>query len=334
MTDPLPAGFEAVESWFATTARDSLGREQDDQSSDGGDASDWLTWWQRGGFDHVERHDDRVQLFATRLSEGRPRVHATSSARRPPARSARRRRAPRRCTTGSVRPDRDDGDRGQAVGDGIMRRSSVCLARQRAQRLMRSWRLHRSAIRAIASLLRSALIGCALWLRLGPLDPACSTISTHATSTVVVDRHGVPLYEALSGDGTRSVQLERREPAADAGRGDDRRRGSPLLVASRRRSDRDRRAALQPNLAEGRVVEGGSTITQQVAKLLLNRRSPKRRAGRCGAKLARRCSRCGSSIGSTSARSCAVSEPRGVRQSDRRRRAREPRLLRRASRPC
>ena len=33
--------------------------------------SDWYTWWQRGGFDHVERHDDRVQLFATRLSEGR-----------------------------------------------------------------------------------------------------------------------------------------------------------------------------------------------------------------------------------------------------------------------
>ena len=28
------------------------------------------SWWQRGGFDHVERHDDRVQLFATRLSEG------------------------------------------------------------------------------------------------------------------------------------------------------------------------------------------------------------------------------------------------------------------------
>ena len=34
-------------------------------------ASDWTPWWQRGGFDHVERHDDRVQLFATRLSEGR-----------------------------------------------------------------------------------------------------------------------------------------------------------------------------------------------------------------------------------------------------------------------
>jgi uncharacterized protein YfaS (alpha-2-macroglobulin family) len=34
-------------------------------------SDDWTAWWQRGGFDHVERHDDRVQLFATRLSEGR-----------------------------------------------------------------------------------------------------------------------------------------------------------------------------------------------------------------------------------------------------------------------
>ena len=30
----------------------------------------WRGWWERGGFDHVERHDDRVLLFATRLSEG------------------------------------------------------------------------------------------------------------------------------------------------------------------------------------------------------------------------------------------------------------------------
>jgi uncharacterized protein YfaS (alpha-2-macroglobulin family) len=29
-----------------------------------------MAWWQHGGFDHVERHDDRVNLFATRLSEG------------------------------------------------------------------------------------------------------------------------------------------------------------------------------------------------------------------------------------------------------------------------
>ncbi len=68
VTDPLPAGFEAVESWFATTAA-SLAREQDDQGDRG--SENWFSWWQRGGFDHVERFDDRVQLFATRLSEGR-----------------------------------------------------------------------------------------------------------------------------------------------------------------------------------------------------------------------------------------------------------------------
>jgi alpha-2-macroglobulin len=66
VTDPLPAGFEPVESWFATSAA-TLAREQDRGDSGG----DWMSWWQRGGFDHVERHDDRVQLFATRLSEGR-----------------------------------------------------------------------------------------------------------------------------------------------------------------------------------------------------------------------------------------------------------------------
>lgn len=66
VTDPLPAGFEPVESWFATSAA-NLARTQDQQDTSG----DWLAWWQRGGFDHVERHDDRVELFATRLSTGR-----------------------------------------------------------------------------------------------------------------------------------------------------------------------------------------------------------------------------------------------------------------------
>jgi len=67
VTDPLPAGFEPVESWFATSAA-SLARD-DNTQGDGTDRS-WFSWWERGGFDHVERHDDRVQLFATRLSEG------------------------------------------------------------------------------------------------------------------------------------------------------------------------------------------------------------------------------------------------------------------------
>jgi uncharacterized protein YfaS (alpha-2-macroglobulin family) len=78
VTDPLPAGFEAVESWFATTS----GTLAADQNRDR-DEGDWLSWWKRGGFDRVERHDDRVQLFATRLSEGRHQfsyvVRATTS---------------------------------------------------------------------------------------------------------------------------------------------------------------------------------------------------------------------------------------------------------------
>jgi uncharacterized protein YfaS (alpha-2-macroglobulin family) len=65
VVDPLPAGFEAVESWFATTTSD-ISRQQREDAEQG----DWTSWWQRGGFDRVERHDDRVQLFATRLGEG------------------------------------------------------------------------------------------------------------------------------------------------------------------------------------------------------------------------------------------------------------------------
>ena len=73
VTDPIPAGFEAVESWFATTAQ-TVASRQDRQTTPGGEPRDdeetWNWMWRYGGFDHVERHDDRVQLFATRLSEG------------------------------------------------------------------------------------------------------------------------------------------------------------------------------------------------------------------------------------------------------------------------
>ena len=93
VTDPLPAGFEPVESWFATTARDRRRAEGRSRASvaTGG-------WWERGGFDHVERHDDRVQLFATRSSEGHHEftyvVRATTAGTFRP-----RRRTPRRCTS-------------------------------------------------------------------------------------------------------------------------------------------------------------------------------------------------------------------------------------------
>ena len=66
VVDALPAGLEAVDGFFRTTAAD-LARE----SSVSGDTNEsWWQRWQRGGFDHVEKYDDRVHLFATRLSDG------------------------------------------------------------------------------------------------------------------------------------------------------------------------------------------------------------------------------------------------------------------------
>ena len=63
VNDPIPAGTEPVEAWFATTAS-ALAQESSSMLSNG-----W-TWWQRGGWDHTERHDDHVNVFATRLGEG------------------------------------------------------------------------------------------------------------------------------------------------------------------------------------------------------------------------------------------------------------------------
>jgi penicillin-binding protein 1C len=123
----------------------------------------------------------------------------------------------------------------------------------------------------------AVLLAVALWVRLGPIDPQLLDLRD-ATSTSVVDRRGVPLYEALSGDGTRSVHLTATNlPAMLAAAtiaAEDRRFWShpgvdPIAIAR----------ALKRNLAERQIVEGGSTITQQVAKLLLNRVSPKRSRG-------------------------------------------------------
>ena len=65
-TDPIPAGFEAVDGSLKTTARD-LGAVSTTQSG----TADRFAWWRRGGFDHVEKHDDKVMAFATRLGAGR-----------------------------------------------------------------------------------------------------------------------------------------------------------------------------------------------------------------------------------------------------------------------
>ena len=144
--------------------------------------------------------------------------------------------------------------------------------------ITRLWRIARRRPRwtTFAALVVAVLVGAA-WIRLGPIDSALLDLS-EATSTVVVDRRGVPLYESLSGDGTRSEHLD----AAHL---------PPMLVAATVAAE-DRRfwshvgvdpiaiaRAARRNLAEGTIVEGGSTITQQVAKLLLNRRAPRRTRG-------------------------------------------------------
>ena len=130
--------------------------------------------------------------------------------------------------------------------------------------------------RRLLLVILAALCVLSLWLRLGPL-PA-GLLDDPAPSTLVVDRRGVPLYEARAGDGTRGMKLSAgtlpSHLIAATVAAEDRRFWShpgvdPVSVLR----------AIKTNLAERAIVEGGSTISQQVAKLLLNRQAPGRRRG-------------------------------------------------------
>ena len=123
---------------------------------------------------------------------------------------------------------------------------------------------------------RVALAGAALtalttivWLRCGPLPEGLLELS-RAESTVIVDRSGEALYEARSAVGARTALVDAR--------------ALPAALVSATLAAEDHRfwshpgidplatgRALVRNLRSRRVVEGGSTITQQVAKLLLAR---------------------------------------------------------------
>jgi penicillin-binding protein 1C len=133
---------------------------------------------------------------------------------------------------------------------------------------VRRWRVGVGAALAVLAILA--------WIRIGPLPSGL--LEEPPTSTLVVDRNGVPLYEARAGDGTRGIKLSPDDlpPALVAATlaAEDHRFWShigldPIAIAR----------AVKTNLAERAIVEGGSTITQQVAKLLLNRRAPTRRRG-------------------------------------------------------
>ncbi len=116
----------------------------------------------------------------------------------------------------------------------------------------------------------ASLLAALAWIRCGPLPPGLLD-PARRTSTEVVDRAGVRLYEARSPEGGRTEWL-----APD--------RLPPRLVAATLAAE-DRRFFLHPgvdpiavvraawrNLAAGGVVEGGSTITQQAVKQLSARR--------------------------------------------------------------
>ncbi len=116
-------------------------------------------------------------------------------------------------------------------------------------------------------------------MRLGPLPDRLLDDDGMAASTVVVDRHGVVLYEARAADGTRSVRVDPgalpatmvdATLAAEDGRFFHHPGVDPLALA---------RAAWR-NAAAGRVTQGGSTITQQVVKLLIARRASVAGAGK------------------------------------------------------
>jgi penicillin-binding protein 1C len=109
------------------------------------------------------------------------------------------------------------------------------------------------------------VLAAALYLRFAPLP----SIPRETTPTIV-DRNGVVLYEVLGAAGTRSEWTGK----------------IPDVVANATIAAEDKRfyrhpgidpiaiaRALAHDVRHLRIVEGGSTITQQVAKLMLRRRS-------------------------------------------------------------
>lgn len=115
-----------------------------------------------------------------------------------------------------------------------------------------------------------AAIAIAAWVRLGALPPHFTDVA-EPSSTEIVDRYGETLYESRSTFGTRGTALSadalpaalvRATLAAEDARFFSHSGVDPIAIA---------RAAWK-DLRAWRRVEGGSTISQQVVKLLLLRR--------------------------------------------------------------
>jgi len=135
---------------------------------------------------------------------------------------------------------------------------------------------HRRAV-AVVCAATIAVTAVAAWIRLGPV-PQELLAGVNAPSTVVEDRRGRVLYEALTANGVRVKPIEAGAipPTLEAATlaAEDRRFYShpgvdPVSLVR----------AVRHNLVEGQIVEGGSTISQQVAKLLIQRRDGVARRG-------------------------------------------------------
>jgi penicillin-binding protein 1C len=109
------------------------------------------------------------------------------------------------------------------------------------------------------------------WVIFGPIDPALLDPAKHHSQTIV-DRNGEVIYEPLAQSGNRAQWLDASH--------------LPQTIAQATIAAEDHRfyehhgidprgvaRAFVRNVRAMRVVEGGSTITQQVAKLLLQAKS-------------------------------------------------------------
>jgi penicillin-binding protein 1C len=122
-----------------------------------------------------------------------------------------------------------------------------------------------------------------VWIRVGPLPPRLLDLGVSESATVV-DRHGEMLYESRADDGTRAMWLDEGAVPPNL--------ISATVAAEDRRFHRHvgvdpiavARAAWR-NFREGAIVEGGSTISQQVAKLLIARQHDRERSRGLSAKI-------------------------------------------------
>ena len=296
VADPLPAGFEPVESWFATTARDLAG-QNDDQS-------------------------EPSRLVAA-LGEGRLRPRR--EARRPgaPVRDAPQRRPSRvllhrprhhrrhllggagarggDVRAGGVRSDRDGGDRREEVKTLLARAAGGVAPDVRAASppgIGAGGTVARCGGAAVG--VAVAALGAAAWIRLGPLPAGLLDEADAVRSTTVLDRNGEVLYEARSDLGTREMRLraDRLPPALVAATlaAEDHRFHSHW--GSIRSRWRGRRGATSPRSIASKAARRSRSRWRSCCSIDARSSPPARRGGAGGDRRSRRrSSRCGSSIG-------------------------------------